>query len=77
MTNTSDGGLQLEVSDTGEVWAEIVATLDEHAAIPCDFCNHEISTAERGTINADYVVKVGHSGAVYICDYCIDPEVWQ
>lgn len=77
MTDTPAEDLTLDVGDTGETWAEVVAILDEHDDIPCDFCNHEMSTAERGTINADYVLKIGHSGSAYICDYCIDPEVWR
>jgi len=77
MTETDKEELKLEVGDRGKAWAEVVGILKEHDDIPCDFCNHENNTAERGTINADYVLKIGHSGCVYICDYCIDASLWD
>ena len=77
MTGINKEELKLEIGDTGEVWSEVVGVLEKHDNIPCDFCNHENNTAERGTINADYILKIGHSGCAYVCDYCINPSIWR
>lgn len=74
MTVVDREDLILETGDSGSVWYEVISILPAESEIPCDFCNHPINVAERESISADYVLKVGHSGAAYICDYCIDPS---
>lgn len=73
MTDTPRDELLLSVGDTGAVWREVVAILPRDTDILCDFCNHPGSVAERGTVAADYIFKVGHGGVCYCCDWCVDP----
>lgn len=77
MTTIDRDDLHLEVGDTGSVWHEVIAILPKDSEIPCDFCNHPGSTAERGTVTADYVYKIGHSGAAYCCNLCVDPAQYD
>ena len=73
MTNIDRDDLQLDIGDTGAVWREVITRLPKNCGIPCDFCNDPTHTLERGTVEADYVFKIGHAGVCYCCDLCVDP----